>query len=981
MQPAPTPLVRALHVAVLAAFAVSQPLFDLLGRHVEFLLAHGLDRADLVGLALVLGLGVPGALAAATGLLERMAGRAAPAIHGGVVALLVAVIALPVLARAAGPTAPAALLVAIGAGLGIAAAVAYARAAVLRRLLTVASPALLAFPLLFLIASPVSSLLFPQRRSDDVATIARKDIDVVVVVFDGLPLTSLLDESGAIDPRRFPHLAALAETAHFFRNATTVTETTEYAVPAIATGLYPMWDLPPTTDAYPQNLFTLLAETHELNVFEPLTRLCPPDLCVAGPAEVPRAERWAGVLSDLAFVYAHAVLPPEWRRALPDVTSTWRDFARPDPDDPEDWHRRLRSRRGDMRWVFAEFLARVANRGRPALHFLHANVPHGPYKYLPSGVEYRPVPIHPNTRKHGGTPRDLDWAETQALQRHLLQVAYADALWGALRRRLEAEGLWDDSLVVVTADHGVSFKPGLPSRQLGSEGENAADLLLVPLLVKLPGQRVGHVSDRNVETVDILPTIVDVLGGALPRAVDGRSLLDASAPERKRKLVFRDQRRGPRERREQGVLVPDIPNRDATVSRIAELFGRGTGVAGLYAVGPHRELLGRGISALPLGTASPLSVRLDGRADYDAVDTASGYLPALVAGSLRGPAVPADPLDLAVAVNGTVRAVTRTFEHTGDGARFVALVPEDAFRDGGNDVEVLVVTERPEGLVLSPTRVRPTTRYAAVTAPDGTLAAVLSSEGRLYPVVEHAVEGHVRREGDTFAGGLIDARRGRTADAVLLFEDGRFRAAHPVGSGPVESVSKPAEGVVRIAVPPFEFPVPGIAPDDGGEGRLRFLGISASAASELSYRTNFRLRGAWPGPGVALSLEEREGREGIAASTGEWIALGGRGIRGRFRSSGAAGGAIAISGWAADAAGNDSPPAALVFAAGRFAGTVAIDRPCPDEAPGPASPEAAPCGFDARLPAGSLGGATPEAVRVLVTTPNGAAAELEPERG
>ena len=61
MQRAASPFIRALHIAVLTAFAVAQPLFDLLGRHVEFLLAHGLDGLDLVGIAAVLGLGVPGA--------------------------------------------------------------------------------------------------------------------------------------------------------------------------------------------------------------------------------------------------------------------------------------------------------------------------------------------------------------------------------------------------------------------------------------------------------------------------------------------------------------------------------------------------------------------------------------------------------------------------------------------------------------------------------------------------------------------------------------------------------------------------------------------------------------------------------------------------------------------------------------------------------------------------------------------------------
>jgi len=976
MQRGPSPPLRALHIAVLAAFAVAQPLFDLLGRHVEFLLAHGLDGPDVAAIAVLLGLVVPGTLALALWGLERVLGRAGIALHRATVALLATAIAVPVLVRVAGPGAPGTLLVAIGAALGVAAAALYALVPLVRRAVSVASLALVAFPLLFLFASPVRPVFFQERGEVEAGAASRKDVTVVVVVFDGLPLSSLLDESASIDRLRFPHFAALADSAHFFRNATTVAETTNFAVPAIATGIYPAWQVPPTTAAYPQNLFTLLSESHDLNVFEPLTQLCPRDLCVAGPAEVPRTARVAGALSDLCFVYAYVVLPEDWTRELPEVTSTWRNFARPDPGDPKAWHQRLRSRRDDMRWVFSQFLARVVNRGRPALHFLHANVPHGPYKYLPSGVEYRPEAVHPNTRKHGGAALDLDWAETQALQRHLLQVGYADAMWGALRERLEGEGLWDESLVVVTSDHGVSFTPGVPSRQLEDAGRNLGDIMLVPLFVKLPGQRQGDVSDRNVETIDILPTLVDVLGGELPRPVDGRSLLDGAAPERRQKLVYRDARRGPRDRRDRGVLGPTVPNRFDTVARIAEFFGRGTGVAGLYAVGPHRELLGRSVAALPLDAASTFSVRLAGRVDYDDVDTASGYLPALVVGTLAGAGLPASALNLAVAVNGSIRAVTRTFEHGEGETRFAAMVPESAFRDRRNDVEVFVLRERPSGLVLSPTQVRPTTTYAVATAHDGSLGVVLSSDGRLYPVVENAVKGQVTRKGDAFTGGALDARRARLAEAVLLFEDGRFRAAHPLGAGAIESLTNPSERVVQVSVPQFEFSVSGLAPEDGRDARLRFVGISEDAASELGYRTNFRLRGKWTGPAVELALEEREGRAGIAASTGAWIPLDARGVRGRVEVAEVTGEGIALSGWAAEAASGSAPAAALVFLEGRFARSVGIDRPCPDVAAQPEAPEPRPCGFETTLPAGLPGGASPGAIRIVVPTPSGAVAEL-----
>ena len=85
--------------------------------------------------------------------------------------------------------------------------------------------------------------------------------------------------------------------------------------------------------------------------------------------------------------------------------------------------------------------------------------------------------------------------------------------------------------MIVTSDHGASYRDGVPRRVLTHD--NYADVALVPLLIKLPGQREGVISDRNVQSIDILPTIADVLSIDLPIEVDGRSLLDHAGPERR----------------------------------------------------------------------------------------------------------------------------------------------------------------------------------------------------------------------------------------------------------------------------------------------------------------------------------------------------------------------------------------------------------------------------------------------------------------
>ena len=147
--------------------------------------------------------------------------------------------------------------------------------------------------------------------------------------------------------------------------------------------------------------------------------------------------------------------------------------------------------------------------------------PHGPAQFLPSGREYHAVEEAGALWDDKGRWRGPLLVD-QALQHHLLQVGYVDAILGTLVRRLQAVGLYDRALVVVVADHGISFEPGGSPRAV-TEG-NVADIAGVPFFVKYPGQRHGAVDRRAAETIDVVPTIADVVGARIPWHVDGRSL-------------------------------------------------------------------------------------------------------------------------------------------------------------------------------------------------------------------------------------------------------------------------------------------------------------------------------------------------------------------------------------------------------------------------------------------------------------------------
>ena len=153
------------------------------------------------------------------------------------------------------------------------------------------------------------------------------------------------------------------------------------------------------------------------------------------------------------------------------------------------------------------------------MHFLHLLLPHSSWRYLPSGLTY------PFPRLLGKGWVTDSWPVEVAHQRHMLQLAYTDRLLGTLIEQMEATGLWDDALVVVTADHGNSFVPGTKGRVLETRPEVEADLAWVPVFIKEPGQSQGATSDANWEHVDLLPTMADALGVTVPFKVDGISQL------------------------------------------------------------------------------------------------------------------------------------------------------------------------------------------------------------------------------------------------------------------------------------------------------------------------------------------------------------------------------------------------------------------------------------------------------------------------
>ena len=171
----------------------------------------------------------------------------------------------------------------------------------------------------------------------------------------------------------------------------------------------------------------------------------------------------------------------------------------------------------------ARTAVRAAGR-EPLFLYVHLNDAHAPYD-PPADVAERLLGTYTSDVPGKNLTKTSDAPTVAgAIDRYDAEIANMDARLGEFFGFLSTEGRWRDSLVVVVGDHGEEF------RDHGGiyHGHTLfREQLHVPLQIKLPGLAGGgaRIGDA-VSVVDVLPTMLGILGAARP-ALPGRALLDA----------------------------------------------------------------------------------------------------------------------------------------------------------------------------------------------------------------------------------------------------------------------------------------------------------------------------------------------------------------------------------------------------------------------------------------------------------------------
>jgi arylsulfatase A-like enzyme len=169
----------------------------------------------------------------------------------------------------------------------------------------------------------------------------------------------------------------------------------------------------------------------------------------------------------------------------------------------------------------------------PFFLYFNANRPHGPYlagefmgRFLPISAGLVDSKSQMSLLFKVNNPDDYDRANliNELRLRYDENILKADAQLGHLLAMIQTSGLYDSSLIIITADHGTVFQSEFAGyySPLMLAPEHS-----IPLLIKYPLQTEGKHVQEIVTNADIAPTMLDAIGAVFPADyMDGESLLE-----------------------------------------------------------------------------------------------------------------------------------------------------------------------------------------------------------------------------------------------------------------------------------------------------------------------------------------------------------------------------------------------------------------------------------------------------------------------
>jgi len=175
--------------------------------------------------------------------------------------------------------------------------------------------------------------------------------------------------------------------------------------------------------------------------------------------------------------------------------------------------------------ISLKILQKLLEEKKPFFLFLHYWDPHAPYK--------PPSPFNRLFWKKDfpGNESLLDFMISQ----YDGEIAYCDSEVGRLLEFLSDNGLFDKTIIIVTADHGENLMEH--GNYMGHRGLYDC-ITRIPLIIRFPNKEYKGVIDSFAQHIDITPTILTMIDAKIPSTVDGISLINVIENKKKVKEVL-----------------------------------------------------------------------------------------------------------------------------------------------------------------------------------------------------------------------------------------------------------------------------------------------------------------------------------------------------------------------------------------------------------------------------------------------------------
>jgi arylsulfatase A-like enzyme len=175
----------------------------------------------------------------------------------------------------------------------------------------------------------------------------------------------------------------------------------------------------------------------------------------------------------------------------------------------------------------------------PAFVFFHILNPHSPYnppeqfarifnarKSLLASSNQKLIEV--NEKRIQLSPAD----RAQLISLYDAEIRYLDSAFGKFIERLKQLGMYDNSIIAFLSDHGEAFQE---HGRLLHGSQLYEPMIHIPLIIKLPARykRANVRIRENVQTIDVMPTVLEVAKLSIPKPIQGKSLLSLMTGDEK----------------------------------------------------------------------------------------------------------------------------------------------------------------------------------------------------------------------------------------------------------------------------------------------------------------------------------------------------------------------------------------------------------------------------------------------------------------